>query len=269
MIILITTLVIAVVGAIVGTGLVFTGKKFYVEVDEREAAVREKLPGNNCGGCGFAGCDALAAAIAAGTAPVNACPVGGAPVAEEIGRIMGVAAGMTERKVAFVRCKGSCEVTHNQGNYIGTRDCRSAALAGIPVTDCDYGCLGFGTCQNVCPEHAITVKNGVAVVNSRKCVGCGLCVKACPRNLIELIPESKHVMVQCRNRDKGPAVKKVCSAGCIGCSLCQRQCEFDAIEFDGSLAHVNTEKCTQCGKCAEKCPVKVITPPAGQKKVTA
>ena len=58
-IILVTTLVIAVIGICVGAGLVFTSKKFAVEVDEREVAVREKLPGNNCGACGFAGCDAL------------------------------------------------------------------------------------------------------------------------------------------------------------------------------------------------------------------
>ena len=262
MIILITVLVIAAIGAIVGMGLVFTGKKFHVDVDPREAAVREKLPGNNCGACGYAGCDALSAAIAAGDAPVNACPVGGAKAAEEIGKIMGVAAGEVERKVAFVRCKGSCEVTHNQGGYVGVKDCRSAVLAGIPVTDCDYGCLGFGSCAEVCPENAITVRDGVAIVNRNKCVGCGLCAKACPRGLIELVPESKHVFVQCMNRDKGPTVKKVCSAGCIGCSLCAKVCESGAMEFSGTLAHVDPEKCTQCGKCAEKCPAKVITRPA-------
>jgi ferredoxin len=27
---------------------------------------------------------------------------------------------------------------------------------------------------------------------------------------------------------------------------------------DANLAHIDYEKCTQCGKCAEKCPVKVI-----------
>ncbi len=47
-IILITTLVIMAIGLVVGAGLVFTGKKFAVAVDEREVAVREKLPGNNC-----------------------------------------------------------------------------------------------------------------------------------------------------------------------------------------------------------------------------
>ena len=99
------------------------------------------------------------------------------------------------------------------------------------------------------------------MVNRKKCVGCGLCVKACPRGLIELVPADKRVAVQCSNHDRGPAVKKVCSAGCIGCGICQRQCEYDAIHVNGNLAQVDYEKCVHCGKCVEKCPVKVITPP--------
>jgi len=259
--IVITTLVIAVIGIVVAEGLVFTDTRFRVEVDKKESDVRECLPGNNCGACGYAGCDAMAAAIAKGEAPANGCPVGGKPVAEKIASIMGVEAGSMERKVAFVRCKGTCEVTRNQGNYTGIQDCRAAALSGLNVAECEYGCLGFGSCATVCPENAIRVVDGVAVVNRARCVACGLCVKACPKGLIELVPESKHVAVQCSNRDKGPLVKKVCSAGCIGCTLCTKQCEFDAIHMDGNLARVNYANCTQCGKCADKCPVKVITPP--------
>ena len=134
-------------------------------------------------------------------------------------------------------------------------------LSGVNVTECGYGCLGLGSCVTVCPENAIRVVNGVAFVNRSKCIGCGLCVKACPRGLIELVPATQHVVVQCSNRDRGPAVKKVCSAGCIGCGVCTRQCEYDAIHVENSLAHVSYENCVQCGKCAEKCPVKVITPP--------
>ena len=74
--IIIAAVVIAAVGIIVGVGLGLFGAKFKVEVDEKEAAVREELPGNNCGGCGYPGCDGLAKAIAEGKAPVNACPVG-------------------------------------------------------------------------------------------------------------------------------------------------------------------------------------------------
>ena len=259
--ILATTLMITAIGLIVGAGLVYVGKKFHVEVDQKEMDVRACLPGNNCGACGYAGCDALAAAIAAGQAPVNACPVGGQAVTDQIGKIMGVSAEAAEKKVAFVRCKGSCAATKTQANYVGIPDCRSVVLSGIALQDCDYGCLGLGSCVSVCPQHAIRVQDGVAAVNRNLCIGCGLCVKACPKGLIELIPESKHVAVQCSNHDRGPTVKQVCSSGCIGCAICSRQCEVKAITVSANLAHVDYETCTQCGKCAEKCPMKVITPP--------
>ncbi len=260
-IIIIATLSLAILGIVVGVALVYAGRAFHVDVDEREAMVRECLPGNNCGACGFAGCDAMAQAIVKGEAPVNGCPVGGKPAGDKIAAIMGKEAQDVERKAAFVKCKGTCEVTHMQGNYIGIRDCRSAALSGLAVTDCAYGCLGFGSCAKVCPEGAIKVVNGVAVVNRARCVACGLCVKACPRGLIELTPFKNRVAVQCSNRDRGPMVKKVCSAGCIGCGICQKQCPAGAISVENNVAHVDYEKCTQCGACAAKCPVKVITLP--------
>ena len=61
------------------------------------------------------------------------------------------------------------------------------------------------------------------------------------------------------NKDRGPQVKKVCSAGCIGCMLCTRQCEFDAIHVENNVAHVDQEKCIGCTICAQKCPKKVIS----------
>ena len=79
-------------------------QKFAVETDEREVAVREALPGNNCGGCGYPGCDGLAAAIAKGEAPVNACPVGGEAVGKVIAGIMGQEVVESARMAAFVKC---------------------------------------------------------------------------------------------------------------------------------------------------------------------
>ena len=91
-------------GLFVGLFLGVAAIVFKVKVNEQEEAVLKALPGNNCGGCGFPGCAGLAAAIAKGEAPVNQCPVGGEPVANEIAKIMGTEAAKTERQVAFVAC---------------------------------------------------------------------------------------------------------------------------------------------------------------------
>ena len=72
--IIIATVTVGGVGVLIGVFLSIFGNIFKVEVDEREAAIEEALPGNNCGGCGFPGCSGLAAAIAKGEAPVNQCP---------------------------------------------------------------------------------------------------------------------------------------------------------------------------------------------------
>jgi Na+-translocating ferredoxin:NAD+ oxidoreductase RNF subunit RnfB len=256
--IVIATLVVGVIGLIMGLLLIKVDQTFKVEVDEKESAVREYLPGNNCGACGFAGCDAMAAAIVKGEAPVNGCPVGGDPVGAKIAQIMGVEADATEKKVAFVKCSGDCEKVAPKANYYGISDCASAVSSGLSPYACDYGCLGFGTCAAACPFDAISVVNGVACIDRNKCRACGKCVSACPKHLIELLPDKSEYAVACSNRDRGPAVKKACTAGCIGCKLCEKQCESDAVHVENNISHIDYEKCVGCGKCAEKCPVKVI-----------
>ena len=100
--IIIAMLVVGGVGLFIGLFLGVAAIKFKVQVDEKEVAVLEALPGNNCGGCGYAGCSGLAAAIAKGDAAVNQCPVGGEAVAKKISEIMGVEAGESRRMAAFV-----------------------------------------------------------------------------------------------------------------------------------------------------------------------
>ena len=111
--IILAAVIVGGTGVFIGVFLGISGKKFAVEVDEREEAILGVLPGNNCGGCGYAGCSGLAAAIVKGEAEVGACPVGGAPIAEKIGTIMGIDASAQERKVAFVKCGGTCEKAKN------------------------------------------------------------------------------------------------------------------------------------------------------------
>ena len=257
--IIIAACAVGVTGLLLGLFLGFMGKKFAVEVDQKEIDVRAELPGNNCGGCGYAGCDGLAKAIANGEAPVNGCPVGGAAAAEKISAIMGVEAGEFVKKVAFVKCAGTCDKAKSKYKYAGNEDCVSAmSVPGGGPKACSFGCTGFGSCVKVCDFDAIHVINGVAVVDKEKCVACGKCVATCPKSLIELVPYAAPHKVQCNSKEFGKAVKEVCSAGCIGCKMCTRVCEADAITVENNIAKIDYSKCTGCGKCAEKCPAKII-----------
>ena len=71
--ILLAMVVVGGTGLLIAILLGIASEKFKVPVDEKEVAIRAELPGNNCGGCGYAGCDALAKAIAAGEADCGAC----------------------------------------------------------------------------------------------------------------------------------------------------------------------------------------------------
>lgn len=258
--IVLSAVLIAAIGIVVGIGLGIFGSKFAVEVDPREADIRAALPGNNCGGCGYPGCDACAKAINEGTAPVTACPVGQQPVWDAIAGIMGVEAGSAERMVAFVKCAGSCDIAPKRYNYEGPKDCNlmTVPVPGSSDKACQYGCIGYGSCEKACQFDAIHVINGVARVNEDKCTACQACIKTCPKKLIELVPASSLVRVSCSNNDRGKAVMDICAVGCIGCSLCVKTCKFDAISMNGNIAHIDYSKCKMCGACALKCPRHII-----------
>lgn len=254
-----SVVVISGLGALFGLGLGFAGKKFAVAEDPSILMIREILPGANCGGCGFVGCDALAQAIASGEAKVNACPVGGAACAEKIAGVLGVQTEDVTPSVAFIKCSGDSSKASYRYDYFGLTDCRAASLlSGGGSKSCKYGCLGMGNCVRACKYGAISYVNGIAVVNKEKCVSCGMCVKACPRKIIELVPADREVRVACNSNDAGKTVRENCSAGCLGCKLCEKACEHGAVHVDGMLSKIDYDKCVMCGECVAKCPTKVI-----------
>lgn len=257
--ILFSALLVGGIGVFVGVFLGIAGKKFAVEVDEKEEAIRAELPGNNCGGCGFAGCDGLAKAIANGTAPVNGCPVGGEPVGKKIAAIMGTSADSGTKMVAFVHCSGDCDKTKDNYQYEGIKDCTMMQFVptGGPKS-CRFGCTGYGNCTKACPFDAIHVINGVAVVDKDKCKACKKCIAACPKHLISLVPYDAVSHVACSTPEKGKPVMASCDNGCISCKKCEKNCPVGAIVLENNIPVIDYEKCTNCGKCKDDCPRNCI-----------
>ncbi|MBQ7160191.1 MAG: RnfABCDGE type electron transport complex subunit B [Clostridia bacterium] len=248
----------AVIGGALGLMLAFAGKVFAVKRDEKAVKIQELLPGANCGGCGYAGCAALAEAIAKGEAKPDACNAASRENTTEIGKIMGIDTSGAKKMRAQVMCSGTHDLALKKYVYDGDGDCIAAARLGGGDKLCPFGCIGLGTCAAVCKFDAIVVKNGVAAVDYEKCVGCGACVNACPKHIIRLVPFDCRHWVGCMSQDKGPLVRKYCDVGCIGCHLCEKNCESGAIKVNGFLAEIDYEKCTGCDKCVTVCPRHII-----------
>ena len=256
--ILLPVLIFIGLGLLMGALLALASKLFAVKKDEKAEVIKECLPGANCGGCGYSGCDAYAAAVSSGDAPVNKCSVGGAEAASKIAQIMGVDAGEQVRMRAQVMCSGTGEYAKKKYIYEGIDDCVAASKIGGGDKMCKNGCIGLGTCVRACPFDAIVVEDGVAAVDYSKCKGCGICVSACPKGIIKLIPfDAKH-WVGCMSVDDGKNTRKVCDVGCISCKLCQKNCPAGAINVDNFVASIDYDKCTGCDICTDKCPRHII-----------
>ena len=250
--------IVVVIGLIAGLILSVASIVFAVPVDEKQEAVRACLPGANCGACGFSGCDGYAKALAEGSAEIGLCSPGGQDVAEECARILGKNPASVEKKVALVRCAGHNDNVSKKVEYEGVATCQAVSMMYAGDSACAYGCLGYGDCAAACPEHAITICNGLATVNTDACIGCGIWAKTCPKGVIAIVPASRSHHVLCVNRDKGADTRKVCKSGCIGCKKCEKTCPAGAIMVTDNHASIDYEKCTNCGQCAQVCPVKAI-----------
>lgn len=137
---------------------------------------------------------------------------------------------------AVVKCSPDRNLTRKRLQYDRMTDCRLYKELYENEPFCEYGCLGYGTCLSYCPQNAIIIHNGTAVITDA-CNGCGLCVDQCPQKIIQLLPIEKEYYIQCAAT--GIKSNANCSSGCKDCGLCS-----DSVSLSLELAN--------------KCPTKRI-----------
>lgn len=262
--ILVAVVAMAIIGATAAVILFFVAQKFKVFEDPKIDEVADKLPGANCGGCGFAGCRNFAEAIVkAGSMENLNCPVGGNALRAQIGDVLGLEVKETVPQVAVLRCNGSMNHAPAKAKYDGPLTCQFVHGLFAGESGCPYGCLGLGDCVRSCKFDAMYMDTvtGLPVILEDQCVACGACVKACPRGIIELRnkgPKGKRIFVGCINKEKGAPAKRNCSVACIGCGKCVKICPHDAITLENNLAYIDFTKCKICRKCVTECPTEAI-----------
>jgi Na+-translocating ferredoxin:NAD+ oxidoreductase RNF subunit RnfB len=213
--------VLAGLGLLFGLLLAVADRFFKVVEDPRIDAVEKLLPGSNCGACGQPGCRGLAEKIVVGAEKPSRCSVSSPAGLEAIADFLGVEVGDADRRVARVHCGGGLGRARQLASYEGFASCRAAHLTGGGGLECSWGCLGLADCVRACTFDAMRMNAWrLPVVDPDKCTACGDCVEACPRDLIDLMPISHHLIVQCRAPLAADEARRLCTAACDACGRC-------------------------------------------------
>lgn len=244
-------LVMGGLGVAIGLCLALASKVFYVYVDPKIEAVEEALPGANCGGCGYPGCSANAAAIVAGQSSPSSCVAGGPEVAAEIAAVMGVEVEAREPEFALPGCRYGVQEADLKYIYAGIHDCRAAMLLGGGAKECPIGCLGLGTCVRACPFGALSMgPDNLPVVNTELCTGCGTCERICPKHIITLSSASLRIIDEYQVDECTAPCQRSCPTGI---NIPRFIYQIDQGNYEGALLTIK-EKCPLPLICGYICP---------------
>ncbi len=159
---------LTVLGLVLGGLLGVAAKYLKVDGNPLIEEIEERLPGSQCGQCGFAGCRPAAEALADGQAAVTLCPPGGKALASELASKLGVEVDL------------------------------SAVEESVPMVAFvnEDLCIGCTRCFQQCPTDAfVGAPKQIHAVYGEICTGCTKCVDICPTECIEMRPEEVTVQI--------------------------------------------------------------------------
>jgi ferredoxin len=145
-------------------------------------------------------------------------------------------------------------------------------------------CIGCGLCVTACPQEAISLVDGRAVIDPSKCLSCGQCVLRCPVKSIRdaRMGQFYYFAIRAYTADNSPSEQIACTSDAyriiyrndvppypLSCARCNGAgtsrcyaviydppCPVDAIYWDPDpsfLIHIDQEKCIYCGWCFKHC----------------
>ncbi|MFH1395471.1 MAG: RnfABCDGE type electron transport complex subunit B [Candidatus Omnitrophota bacterium] len=243
--------------------LAFADKKLKVEDNPEVDEINHLLPGVNCGACGFLSCHDFAEHIVTEGANPLLCKVISEEVREKLLEITGSEEVTQCRQIAIVHCAAKTENKKPIADYAGIKTCGAANLIFGAGISCQYGCMGFGDCIQVCPFDAIHMEDGLPKVDIDKCTGCGKCSAICPRQVISIQdkPFENLFYVACKSSDTMMRTRQICSVGCIACGICEKLSQEGYFKIQNNLSYPDYSKQNkpeEVEKLRAKCPTKVI-----------
>ena len=218
------------------------------------------LPGVDCkslGGCGKKSCLECAEAIAGG-AGTALCPACNQEQVDKIADVLEMPTEKAKDNVAFVFCSGSAA---GKNRAIHFKTCQEAVDNGFKRGECKDGCVGVGSCIDVCEFGAMKLEDGKVIIDRDKCTGCGACAdkRVCPQYVIHMVPRDATNFIPCSSTEEDDELtRKICGYGCISCGECERACPEGAVSIVNNHAVIDYDKCVGCVACTVKCRKKII-----------
>ncbi|HCM26799.1 MAG: hypothetical protein A2Z99_09460 [Treponema sp. GWB1_62_6] len=110
---------------------------------------------------------------------------------------------------AHIACAGPSS-TSRIHEYEGIADCRVAVSPYGGDRECRDGCLGYGTCIQVCPLGIVSRGTDGRINVGEECDGCGICVPLCPTGAMKLHPRDTKPRNSCNLRSTASDGQSLC-----------------------------------------------------------